>query len=263
MSGNYDPASMARARQFAQRTEATATPTNIFNVSNEANRSVVKNVNFPVKMGTSDLEDKKFALMSKLTDKDGVVPGIGQNIVGEDFYNYMGRKMDNAQEVAKKAWLMKQVDWSRPESAEYWINMFPWMLEERLAEVNRVCDLQKQQARIEIAGPSTPEDWDFLYNKQRGLIVVPDTPVHKLPEAHNAPGYTAGDEYSRGMFSPMVNYMPPYDGQDTLGKAAYMPVNTLTWDNPNGNGTAPRNTALGIPTDLPAYLKFSKFGNAN
>lgn len=252
MSGNYNPASMARARQFAQRTEATATPTNVFNVSTEADKSVVKNVNFPVKMGTSDLEDKKYALMQKLVGANGVVAGVGQNIVGDEFFNYMDRKMDNAQDVAFKAFLMKQVDWSRPESQEYWVNMFPWMLEERLAEVNRVCDLQKQKAKIEVAGPSTPEDWEFIFNEQRGLIKVPDQPVHKLPEAHAGQGYTAGEDYSRGMFSPMVKYMPPYD-KAARGTAAYLPVNTITWDSPFGVGN-PKGGSLGIPQGIAEYI---------
>lgn len=260
MSGNYDPASMARARQFAQRTEANATPTNIFTVNNEAAKATVKNVNFPVKMGTSDLEDKKYALMQKLVGANGVVAGVGQNIVGDEFFNYMDRKMNNAQDVAFKAFLMKQVDWSRPESQEYWINMFPWMLEERLAEVNRVCDLQKQKAKIEVAGPSTPEDWEFIFNEQRGLIKVPDQPVHKLPEAYGAAGgYTAGDLYSRGMFSPMVHYIPPYVDGSARNTAAYQPVNTITWDDPFGNG---RNEGgkLGIPQGISGYVPLARQG---
>lgn len=256
MSGNYNPATMARAKRFAQTTAATATPTNVFTVSNEQSKSALKNVNFPVQMGTSDAEDRKYALMSKVVNPGGVVPGVGQNIVGDDYFNYVTRKMDVAQEVVFKDWLMKQADLSRPESADYWISRFPWMLGERLAEVDRVCELQKRKARIEVAGPDTPEDWEFLFNEQRGLITVPDTPVHKLPEANKVGGYTEGQAYSRGMFSPMVNYIPPFKEGSAQYKAAYQPINNVTWNNPTGAGTAPTGGHLTIPQTLPGYVDF-------
>jgi hypothetical protein len=260
MAGNYDPATMARAREFARTTEAVTSPTNIFTVSNVATKTDMKNVNFPVKMGTSDPEDKKFALMQKLVNNNGVVPGVGQNVVGSEFFDYMQRKMDVTQQVAFKEFLMKQVDWSRPESQEYWVNMFPWMLEERLAEINRVCELQKHKARIEVAGPSTPEDWQFLYLEQTGNIVVPNVPVHELPKAAVAGSRYNDPEkgYERGMFSPMVNYIPPFKTGSTQNHPGYQPVNHVTWDNPTGAGTPPTGGTLSMPNNLPAFIPFPR-----
>lgn len=256
MSGNYDPATMARAKQFARSTEQTATPTNIYTVSNETDKKVMKNVNFPVKMGTSDLDDRKYALMASMVDeKTGVVPGAGQHIIGDEYFDYVTRKMDVAQQVMFKDWLMKQVDWSRPESAEYWVNMFPWMLEERLQEVNRVCELQKKKAKIEIAGPSSVEDWEFIFNEQRGLITVPKVPVHLLPQAYGQQkGYNEDENYKRGMFSPMTQYMPPFNGGTTMYEPAYQPVNTLNWSNPTGVGEGPKGTPLKPPFTWPGYV---------
>lgn len=253
MSANFNPATMAEARQFTAANAASATPTNIYKVNRNvgAQRDVVENVNFPVRMGTSDPDDYKYALQGKLVNQEGKVPHVGQAIVGPEYFEYVERKMDVAQQVEFEDWLMKQVDWSTPEATEYWVRMFPWMLERRLEEVNRVSDLQKVKAKINIAGPQTAEDWRFMWNEQRGLIKVPDKPVHVLPETSNM-DYNNKD-YARGMFSPMINYIPPFNGAG-LGNPAHKPNAKISWQSPtnyNAGNLSQRMGGVNFPVIAP------------
>ena len=256
MSANFNPATMAEARSFSQANAASATPTNIYKVNRNtgAQKDVVENVNFPVRMGTSDPDDYKYALQGKLVNADGKVPHVGQAIVGPEYFEYVERKMDVAQQVEFEDWLMKQVDWSSPEATEYWVRMFPWMLERRLDEVNRVADLQKVKAKINIAGPQTAEDWRFMWNEQRGLIRVPDKPVHLLPKDTTI----NNNDYARGMFSPMIKYIPPFNGAGT-GSAAHLPRGKISWEAPtdydriNYTGAGLTN-AIRPPNNLGGYI---------
>lgn len=255
MSANFSPSTMAEARQFSAANANNATPTNIYKVNRNqgALRDVVENVNFPVRMGTSDPEDYKYALQKKLVNPQGIVEHVGQAIVGPEYFEYAERKMDVAQQVEYEDWLMKQVDWSTPEATEYWVRMFPWMLDRRLEEINRVSNLQNHKAKINVAGPQTAEDWRFMWNEQRGLIKVSDTPVHLLPKDTTINTNT----YSRGMFSPMINYIPPFNGQGTIGQPAHNPSGKISWQSPTNWGNIERgfgSTGIKPPTNLGGYL---------
>jgi len=246
---------MAAARQFAMANAASATPTNIYKVNrntSEAQKNAIENVNFPVKMGTSDPDDYKYKLQAELVDDQGRVPHVGQAIAGSEYFDYAERKMEVAQQVEFEDYLMKQVDWSTPEATEYWVRMFPWMLERRLEEVNRVADLQKFKAKINIAGPQTPEDWRFMWNEQRGLISVPKTPVHLLPEDTTPNANT----YARGMFSPMIKYIPPFkDPNPLIHLPGHNPNTKISWSAPTTYAAGSlTGSVITPPANLGGYL---------
>lgn len=231
---NYNPAMTPQmAAQFHQQNAAMATPTNVYKITNDtgAAASTVKSANFPVQLGSSDYEDEKWNLQQKILNgnKNGVIPGMGQVIVGDQFFNYTKRKMEMAEEVAYRSWLMKQANFDSPEQAEYWMREFPWIVDMKLDQVNRISELQKQKAKINLTGPKTDDDWRFIYNEARGLIQVPTTPVHLLPKSDQ---FDNTNFYKRGLFSPMNNYMPPYDDKQSVGVPAYRPNFQYQWSDP-------------------------------
>lgn len=263
---NYNPAmTPAMAAAFHQQNAASATPTNIYKVNNLPNneKRQVRPDNFPMQMGSSDLEDEKYALQQKILEgvdqadarNRGVIPGMGQVIVGPEYFDYTKRKMEMADEVAFRDWLVKQASFNTPEEAEYWSRMFPFIPEEKLREVSRVSELQKQQARINITGPQTPEDWRFIYNVNRGLIQIPTQPVHLLPRDDTT--YGNQSYYERGMFSPMVRFLPPYDGEARQNTPAHLPNYKYNWGQPLQREQLPGNRLV-TPT-----LSAAQYGQPN
>lgn len=235
--------SMAQAAAFHRANTAMATPNNIYNVSNNEGvaRHVVKNVNFPVQLGSSDPDDVRYAIQKNLVNEGGVVENVGQAIVGPEYFDYVTRKMEDAEYVMFQDWLMKQADWSTPEKTEYWVTRFPWMLEKRLNEVDRVVGLQRQMAKINITGPQAEEDWKLLWNINRGLVKIPAHAVQNLPQDTT---YTT-NTYQQGMFSPMVKFTPPFD-TSALGQPAHKPVELVNWERPSymaGRGNAANGLA--------------------
>lgn len=258
MSSNYNPNTIAQANAFNAATSASVTPTNIFRINNlpagEQTKDV--NVNFPVQMGSSDPEDEKYYLQSKLIGNNGVIPGVGQVVVGDEYMNYAKRKMNVAEQFEYESWLMKQVDWSSPESQAYWVSMFPWMRDKRFEYIDQVAELQKKDAKIAIAGPQTEDDWRFIYNKMRGVIKIPEKPIHMLSTAE------VSNDYKRGMFSPMINYIPPYNDA-AKGNAAFNPAKgegKVTWSQPTNISAASKFGGPAIenfPDQLPKYFNYS------
>lgn len=257
---NFNPNNVASAKAFAAGQMMSATPTNFYkinNLSKEDQKTSLANVNFPVQMGSSDPEDYRYALQSKLIKENpnGVIPGVGQVIVGPEYMDYATRKMQVAEETKYKEWLMKQVDWNSPESTEYWVRMFPWMREERFKVVDMMAELQKREAKINIAGPQTEEDWFFLYNKARGLITVPDKPVHLLPQDTKI---DYENQYERGMFSIASKLIPPYNN-NTVGKLGHNPQDMkVPWANPSEQDKKVNAPFMKLPGDLQSYFTLPK-----
>lgn len=237
------------ARHLNTMTTQMATPTNVYKVNNNSDlqQNVVNMTNYPVQLGSDDPEDRKFALQQKLVGANGVVDGIGIAQAGPDYFNYINRKMDMTSEVEYRNWLIKQANFDTPESTEYWYNMFPWIKELKESEIERVSNLQKQQAKINLVGPSSPEDWLLQYNLARGIVVIPEQPVHLLPKETS---YNKNDYYTRGMFSPMVNFIPPFKNQ------AAVPSFKYDWKDPS---TRTQNT-LGNPGNLKIPPNITDYG---
>jgi hypothetical protein len=244
------------AARFHAATAAQATPQNVYKVNNlpTGRQKELKNVNFPVQLGSTDPEDERYALQGKMTNQRGVVPGVGQALVGPEYFDYVTRKMEDAEYTMFQDWMLRQADWSTPEATEYWVTKFPWMLEKRFEEQDRVGDLQKRIARINVAGPQTEDDWHLLWDLDRGVITVPDKPVHLLAEA----SYTDKNTYQRGMFSPMIQFIPPFD-KAGKGKPAHKPNGEVAWTSPadiNSWGALP-STSLKAPLTTKDYTPWS------
>lgn len=240
-----DPgSSQASAAAFHSDLASKATPRNIYRVSTNP-ASGNQNVNFPVKLGTTDPMDERFAIQKALVGGNGVVSNMGIATVGQDYYDYVKRKMEVTQESEFEDWLMKQADFQTPESTEYWYSHFPWMLNKRTDEVDRVAALQRQAGHIAVRGPENADDWRFLFAKQKGLITVPDTPPHMLGVAN----YVT-DNYIAGIFSPMLK--PGVTPPDNSG------LNKVTWSNPTSGGSTFGGGAITWPTGT--WASFGAYG---
>lgn len=245
MSSFNTSANEGTAKRFAAQTASHATPMNVYKVNNldknDRNKNI--NVNYPVQLGSTDPDDVKYALQGKMTNAQGVVPNIGQAIVGDEYFDYATRKMDDAQQTMFQDWLMRQADWRSPEATEWWVNKFPWMLNKRYEEIDRVQQLQGRMAKINVGGPQNEEDFHLLFDLSRGLITIPDKPAHQLNEA----SYANDNTYERGMFSPMIYYLPPFDGNTTDGKAAHQPNFAIDWTQPMNRAKPLNNNRLTAP----------------
>lgn len=213
---------MAQAAAFKQFMQATTTPRNIFRVGNPAQ----ENAMFPVQLGSTDPQDERFAIQEVAvgSNPNGVIPGVGQAIAGEDYFNYITRKQDAMRYAEYQEWLMNQADFSTPEATQYWYMRFPWMETKRLEQVDRVADLQKTMAKIQISGPQTEADWMTLFSKEQGFIQVPETAPHLL----NTDKGMVSTDYRHGMFSPFASIQGIYPQPDNR---------KITWSNPLGPGT--------------------------
>lgn len=240
--------SQQAAAMFNAGLAANATPNNVYRVSNAEAGNV--NANFPVQLGSTDPQDQRYYLQQQLTNESGIVPKVGLSIVDKDFYDYAARKMKMTQMNEFQAWLMKQMSFDTPEQAEYWYTHFPWALQLRFNEIDRVSMLQNQDAKIQVAGPQTEDDWMFLFMKQKGLINIPKNPVHQLGIAD----YPT-KSYIRGIFSPMITtrgVTPPTAGN----------LNKVIWNNPSANSGVPVLSAGGPGVQFPSGGGFAPYYQA-
>ena len=160
-----------------------------------------KRSTFPVKLTETNSQDNKWFLRSQLVDPGtGMVPGVGQAVVPEEYFQYAEQKEDENFYGNFKAWIMENSDLSTPESADYWFKTFPFIKDLKFAEIEREAELQKSLAKIAAAGPESTEDWVLLYMLRQGMVTPRDVPLHKLNEY--LPAF-----YQKGLFS-LFNYVP-------------------------------------------------------
>lgn len=181
------------------------------------------NSTYPVRMLGGGPEDVKWAIRKQLVGDNGVVPGVGLAIAGPEYDSYVNNKRIDEQDASFKTWITKNVDLSSPEKQEYFYNMFPWIRDDRLAEVDRQAELQKMMARLNITGPQSIQDWYFMYALQQGYIQVSDKPLQKLNEI------TSTATYKSGLFSILSGKLFP-------DKAKYYGVNYANPSNLTGDG---------------------------
>lgn len=174
------------------------------------------NSRFPVTLGNADRDDDEYRRRGALVDqKSGVVPGVGLAIAPEGYFDYVKRKEDENIYVNFQEWILKNCDFSTPESVQYWTDMFPFIRERMEAEIEREGELQKKLAKIAAVGPTQEEDWFTLYCLNQGLIKPYNTPLYRMNDDKAQP-------YQGGLFS--IFNMAPFAAFKT--KTGEMVVNT-------------------------------------
>lgn len=206
--GGINPAGLAEAAALMQQYKIGSTAPNLFQIPDHGVPGGTEASKFPVQIGSTDPDDGKYQMREKIVQgPNAIVPGIGQAIAGEEFFDYAARKEEQAQLLQFTQWVMQQADLSKPESAAWWFEKFPWMKSLRLAEIDKQAELQKRLARIAIQGPQDQGDFLTLWMKQQGLIKVSDKPLHKINEDETI----VADNYVKGFFAPWSK-QPPAQG---------------------------------------------------
>lgn len=255
MDQGFNAQAMASARNTYRKFVSLPQPPNIFRIHDSANPDAfgapqgTTASKFPVKLGSTDPEDDKFGLRARLVDKDGVVPGVGLSVAGDDYFNYAQRKREEAMMFEFYTYIMSQADLSKPESAQWWFEKFPWMRDLRLDEIDRQAEIQKKLAKIAVTGPQSEEDFMLIYLKQYGILGDTDQPLTKLDSMKDGAGGVARN-FKEGMFSIFSQknnvLLAPYPGvtgltdSNTWGTS----TNTLQWGNPINPTPAERPDAL-------------------
>lgn len=193
------------ARALFTKFNALTTPPNIYQVPGQFS-TPGDNSNFPASIGSTDPQDQKYMLQSQLVT-DGVVKNIGTPIIGDDFFNYAKRKQDQAQLYNFTTWVMKQADLTKPESAAWWFERFPWMKDLRIGEIEREAEVQKRLATISITGPQSQDDFMILYMKNQGLLKVSNVPLYQMGAA-GAGGIAQQGGFIKGIFNPLTPNYP-------------------------------------------------------
>jgi len=191
-----------QARGLFQKFNALTTPPNIYQVPDQQG---TQSSMFPASIGSTDPDDQRYMLQSQLV-QNGTVANIGTPIVGKEFFDYAKRKQDQAMLFDFTQWVMKQADLSKPESAAWWFEKFPWMKELRLGEIEREAEVQKRLAKISITGPQDQEDFMILFMKNQGLLKPADVPLYQLGNANNAAIQQGG--FIKGVFNPLTPNFP-------------------------------------------------------
>lgn len=198
------------ARALFNKFNALTTPPNIYQVPGQLSQPG-DNSNFPASIGSTDPQDQKYMLQSQLVS-NGVVNNIGTPIIGDEFFNYAKRKQDQAQLYNFTTWVMKQADLTKPESAAWWFEKFPWMKDLRVAEIEREAEVQKKLATISITGPQSQDDFMILYMKDQGLLKPSDVPLYQMGAA-GAGGVAQQGGFVQGVFNPLnMNYPKSMSG---------------------------------------------------
>lgn len=219
--------SIESANALYNKFSAYATPPNVYGQQLVSDQTGTQMSMFPARIGSTDPEDAKYAIRNALTNGTGQVPGIGQAIVGDEFFNYAKRKQDQALEFDFQTWLMKQADFSTPASASYWYEKFPEMKAMRVAEIDRESALQTRLAKISVNGPENRDDFMILFLIGQGLIKPSGLPLYQL----NSPDNKAlSSGFVQGIFNPIKPNFP-----------IALPGTTLNWSSPVNpvNGAGP------------------------
>ncbi len=164
---------------------------------------------FPARLFTTDSRDHKMALMKASVNDQGVVPKIGLNMVGPEYWDYLEKKSQMMQYADFKNWLLSDViTTSTPEAQAYWRSKFPELFEEKLNILKEQLDRSARLQKIAVLGPSDMEDFILLYMIKRGQIQLPQgTPWTKefIPAIDRS-------DWSRALFNPKRFF--PHGGND-------------------------------------------------
>lgn len=235
---------LAAAAALHSQMEAISSAPNIFRIAPSADNS---NISFPVQLGSTDPADEKFALRRQILGKETVVPGIGQAIVGDDFWDYTKRRLDQDSLFQFKTWVLQQMDLKTPAEAAAWKAIVPWAIDDKIAYIDQVGQYQSRAAKIAINGPQNQDDLLFLWLMKRGDIVIPEQALHLLGTTTQG----IADDYQAGFFSPFskTKNLP----MSPLDKASA----GVTWNNPL------MTTKWGTAANAFAFTGLPSAGNLN
>lgn len=176
---------------------------------------------FPSRLFTTDSRDHKMALMKASVNDSGVVPKVGLNMVGPEYWDYLEKKSQMMQYADFKNWLLSDViDTRSPEAQAYWRSKFPELFEEKLNILKEQLDRSARLQKIAVLGPSDMEDFILLYMIKRGQVQLPTG----TPWTSDFIPAVGRSDWSRALFNPK-RFFPHANVTNTPGFAWNNPLN--------------------------------------
>jgi len=220
--GAINPRTQAQAAQFFNKVQSLADPQNIRQVQTRDGGIAGQ---FPIQLGTADSEDVRMSIKAQTIDPTGHVPGIGMAIASDSDFAYLERKKEDVMQAQFKAWVNANADLGDPANAAWYIERFPWLIEARMEEIERVSEMQKRLAKINVTGPQTEDDFILMWSILQGTVEVPKKALQDL----HLPDDRYNKDFTKGFFSPMST--GPSKEAKGIGMAIQMPKTVPAWNN--------------------------------
>lgn len=227
----------AKQREIVDKYTNLRDPKNVYKIPGQNATDMSK---FPVQLGGYNAkEDQKWSLRNQMIDQSsGVVPGVGQAIAPEEYFDYIQSKQEDLTANSFIAWVLSIADLSSPESAQWWYSHFPWMKQLRLDYAKKQHDLDWKMTELTINGPQNDEDLMLQWMVEMGNLTPPTTPTWQLYKKD------VNDNYVAGLFSPMAN------PKNQTPHGTELPI----WGNPlqfaNQPGPFPYSNQISLPSLL-------------
>jgi len=194
--GAINPRTQAQAASFFNKVQSLADPQNIAQVQTRDGGIAGQ---FPIQLGTADQDDVRMSIKAQAIRPDGTVPNMGMAIATDSDFAYLERKKEDVMQAQFKAWVNANADLGDPANAAWYIERFPWLIESRMEEIERVSELQKRLAKINLTGPQTEDDFILMWSIIQGTVSVPEKPLQNLWE--DDARYKK--DFTKGFFSPL------------------------------------------------------------
>jgi len=190
----FNASAMAESRSLYQKMSDLVGPPNLYQTPDQKKSPSSK---FPGQIGSTNPQDDIRGLQSQLIGTDGIVPGAGLAVADSGYFDYAQEKRQEGMAWAFKQNVLSQADFSRPESAAWWFEKFPWMLKMKVDEIERQAKIQTQLAKIAITGPQSEDDFLLLWLKQNDVLGDRNVALYNLNDDNL--GYAK--DFKSGAFS--------------------------------------------------------------
>lgn len=228
---------------------------------------------FLANLSGPDPEDRKWTLMSQnllAKNADGDFTGMTRDgmvaVAPDSWYNWMARKVDRQLLANYEGWAIDQIDLSKPESAEFWSRILPWVREKREQLLEEQANIQKQLALIKIRGVQSEDDMMLLFAVQNKLISVSPNALYNLDATDTwANNEKVSTKFTGGLLNPFSKFFITDDkvlntqGADNGGGDRRVPVYSFT-DPLNSKSSTFPATGLGLgaanSAEAKSYTRF-------
>jgi hypothetical protein len=201
-------------------------------------------------LGHPDPEDEKMiARMQFINDghpmffaDDGtMIPGNDSVVTytPKNWEDWVHRKLSLYNLVDYIKFRVSQVDLSDPVKAKYWNEKYPWLARLREKQMEIMAERQKKLALIAIkGGPSTEEDFKFLYLLLHGRIELSAHAPHRISDVPDSERLMA------------ARYLDTFFKNDDRTIFAVDPINRLNFANATGMAVTDQFNSLKQPKQL-------------
>lgn len=115
-------------------------------------------------------EDRRNALINQYVDENGVVPGYGQAMVGDRFFEWARKKEEEAFAYSFRDYVYKQIKLNTPEEREFWNTRFPDWTGRVMEAYEQQAEVDKRLKLISVYGVKDESDLWLLYLRDRNLL---------------------------------------------------------------------------------------------